>query len=133
MKTVNLNEIHLRLENEVNHLAQSILYYQKDVAKEDAHDAVMLLEPEIDGLILQLSQQKLSFGEFDSMVLKKKDEIELSGLRKNGLSQMELEMVRFGIIHTICNTVFNCVVEIDESKHHDSGVEDGLDKELGVS
>lgn len=132
MRNLDLNQIHLRLENEVNHLAQSILYYQSDAAKEDAHVAVLTLEPEIDELIIQLNEKKLSFGEFDSLVLKKKDEIELNTLRKRGVSPMELEMIRFGIIHSICNSVFSSVVEVGDTHHHDYVVEDGLDKEIGI-
>lgn len=132
MKNLDLTQIHLRLENEVNHLAQSILYYQSDAAKEDAHVAVMTLEPEIDELIIQLNEKKLSFGEFDSLVLQKKDEIELCTLKQRGVSVIELEMIRYGIIHSICNAVFSSVIDVDDTQHHEYVVEEGLDKEIGI-
>lgn len=131
MKNLDLNQIHLCLENDVNHLVQSILFTQSDAAKIDAHDAVLILEPEIDAYIVQLNEKKLSFGEFDSLLLKKKEAIELSTLKENGVSPLELEMIRFGIIHVICDTVFSCMVDMDGARHHDYVVEKGLETKYG--
>ena len=107
MSKLDLNQIHLELEHEIKRLSQSSFVIYSDALREDVHEALLELKPEIDTWFAKLSQRSISYYELETLLEKQKGRIELTRLKRTSLEESELENVKHDILRMIAKSIMN--------------------------
>jgi len=107
MSKLDLNQIHLELEHEIKRLSQSSVVIFSDALREDVHEAVSELKPDIDSWFAKLSQRSIACYELENLLEMQKGRIKLSRLRSTTIDEEELEIIKNDILRMIAKSIMN--------------------------
>lgn len=111
MAILDLKQIHLRLESEINRASQSTLCAFGEEARNDARMVISALKTDLDKWIVELHDKRISCGELESLLSKKKDAVKLENLKKAGVSDEKLELMKLSMFRLIANTILSWMFE----------------------
>jgi len=112
MSKLELNQIYLQLGHEMNHASQFHSCCFKNLIKEDAHDVILEIKPEIDSWENQLNDRKISCYELENLVKAKCSKIKLSRMKFKCRTSEELEMFKNFILNLIAKAIMNAYLNL---------------------
>ncbi|MDR3706573.1 MAG: hypothetical protein P4L28_11795 [Paludibacteraceae bacterium] len=111
MAILDLKQIHQRLESEINRASQSTLCAFNEEARIDAHMVISTLKTDLDRWIIDLHDKRISCGELENLLMKKMDVINLENLKKAGVPDEKLNIMKVSMFRLIANIILSWLFE----------------------
>ena len=107
--TINFKEVFDNLKKEIASLAKKTFEDNVKEAKKDGQKILDVLKTQLQRYIEQLANGELTQKEFKDLILGQKAELEMTALKRAGITLVEADKFKADVLNLITNTIIGLI------------------------
>ena len=107
MSQIELKQIYLELGHEINRLSLTIASQYKDALRQDAHETVIQLKPQIDKWVRMLIEREIACYDLEKILESQRDEMPFTRLNLLGVDCPVVEQMRCEMLRIVAKAIMN--------------------------